>query len=138
MRQPKVLLLSTDQTEDARLQHILSEHVALRKVGDLLELRRALKDENYNAMFCEWYFHGGTWDDALEEIEEQCPDLPVIVFSRTAGELEWIEVLKAGGFDMLVPPYEPTTVLSVLAHASASHDGRISRKVTPALAEMHV
>ena len=138
MRQPKVLLLSTDETENARLRHILSEHVALRKVGDLLELRRALKDGNYDAVFCEWYFHGSTWDDALEVIEEQCPDLPVIVFSRTGGEWEWIEVLKAGGFDMLAPPYEPTAVLSVLEHASASHDGRRSRKVTPALAEMAV
>jgi DNA-binding NtrC family response regulator len=137
MRIPNVLLLSTDEAESTALQQTLDPHVTLRKVEDLQELQRELQGGNHDALFCGWSFHGGTWDDALEEVGKQCPDLPVIVFSRTAGEWEWIEVLKAGGFDMLVPPYETTTVLSILVHACASHDGRLSREATPVPAEMH-
>jgi DNA-binding NtrC family response regulator len=76
-----------------------------------------------------WSFHKGTWNDALEQVRQRSPNLPVIVFCRSGGEQEWVEVLEAGGFDLLVPPYQKDTVLPVLEHAVVSHDARRCRQV---------
>ena len=54
------------------------------------------------------------------EVQHRDPDLPVIVLSRTAGEHEWVAVLEAGAFDLLVPPYRQQALLAVLEQASAS------------------
>ena len=131
MQHPKVLLLSTDETESTSMQQTLSEHVVLRKVGNLLEFESELKGTNYDAVLCGWSFHKGTWNDALQQVRKRKPDLPVIIFCRSGGEQEWVEVLEAGGFDLLVSPYQKNTVLPVLEHAVASHDARQFHQVSP-------
>jgi DNA-binding NtrC family response regulator len=124
VQHPKILLLSTDGIESAALQRILNEHVALQKVENLLELQRNLDGGDYDVMFCGWSFHTGTWNDALRQVKQRCPNLPVVIFYKSGGEQEWIEVLEAGAFDLLVPPYRESTVLAVLEHALASHSAR--------------
>ena len=120
----KVLLLSNNRTEASALEGILSEHVILKSVGNLLELQNVLEGGGYDAVFCGWSFHQGTWNDALDEIRQRCPDLPVIIFCRTGGEREWVEALEAGAFDLLVAPYMKRNVLPLLEHAVASHEAR--------------
>jgi DNA-binding NtrC family response regulator len=124
VQQQKVLLLSTEGADSAALQQILREHVALQKVENLLELPRDLEGGNYDAVFCGWSFNKGTWKDALRQVHQRRPDLPVVIFYKSGDEQEWIEVLEAGGFDLLVPPYRQSTVLAVLEHAVASHSAR--------------
>src|SRR5690349_10715355 len=136
MKEAKVLFLSTDNGESAVLEKLLSEYVVLRKLLHLSELQNELQDGNYDAMFCEWSFHRGTWREVLQQIQHRCPDMPLIVFSRTGGEREWLDVLEAGSFDLLVPPYNRHAVLPVLEHAISSHNARIFQNVTPASAAM--
>lgn len=134
LTQPKVLMLSSDVVESGVLDEILSEHVILRTVRDLPELETALVRDDYDAMLCGWSFHQGCWNHALRRIRQWCPDLPVIIFCGHAGEREWIEVLQAGGFDMLNTPYLQSTVLPTLEHAVASHETRRfhkARQLTP-------
>ena len=134
MPQPNILLLATDDSESTSLQRALNEYVALRKLGDVRELEGELKAGNYDAVLCGWSFHWGRWSDVLLQVQDRCPDVPVIVFNRAGGEREWLDVLNAGGFDLLVPPYDRRSVLSVVEHAIASHSARMSRK-GPALIE---
>ena len=121
---PKVLLISDDEMEASVLEGILTEHVVLRNVRDLAELQTALGKGSYDALFCGWSFRHNTWSDTLKQIQQRCPDLPVIVFSRTAGEREWLQVIEAGGFDLLTAPYLMRHVLPVLQHAVVSHEAR--------------
>ena len=121
---PKVLLVSNNQEETSVLEGILSEHVILKSVGNLLELQKLLEDGDYDAVFCGWSFHQGRWNDALDEVRQRCPDLPMIIFCRTGGEKEWVEALEAGAFDLLVGPYMKRSVLPLLEHAVASHEAR--------------
>jgi DNA-binding NtrC family response regulator len=82
-----------------------------------------------------WSFEWSLRSEVLEQVQEKCPSLPVIIFCRMGSEKEWVEVLEAGGFDLLVPPYRKSTVLSVLEHAVASYEARraewISRTDVP-------
>ncbi len=131
LRYPKVLLLSNDGMETAVLEQLLSDHVVLTPVNNLSELISLLGDNDYDALFCAWSFHTGTWNDALEEVREIHPDLPVIILSSSAEEREWLRVLDAGAFDLLVPPYQERSLLAVLEQASASREAITSRNCVP-------
>ena len=122
LRSPKVLLLSTNETETALLLDILQEHAVVTPAGSLGELDVLLRSTSYDALFCAWSFQRGTWKEAVENIQESHPGMPVIVLSSSPLNREWAEVLEAGAFDLLVPPYEKQSVLAVLEQASASQD----------------
>ena len=128
---PKVLLLSNATTESSGLERILEQHVYLRRVTGLMELQTILDEECYDAVFCDWSFHRGKWDDALRHIQQLSPDLPVIIFRGTGGEKEWVQVLEAGGFDLLVAPYQNYTVLPVLEQAVESYEARRTYHAAP-------
>ena len=121
LRQPNVLLLSTDQTETAQLQQLLGEHAILTPVARRSELISLLERRDYDAIFCAWAFQQGTWNEVLHDVRESCPDLPVVIFSRTGGEQEWVKVLEAGAFDLLVAPYQQHTVIPILEQAVSSY-----------------
>jgi DNA-binding NtrC family response regulator len=121
---PNVLLLSTDSEEMSKWEDILCEHAVVKRVGSLLELEHQLESDVYDALFCGWSFHFGTWHDALRTVQQQCPELPVIIFCGNGGERQWVEVLEAGAFDLLVEPYHQRAVLPVLEHAVDSYEGR--------------
>jgi len=127
LRYPKVLLLSNDETETAVLEHLLGEHAALTAVHQLSELVSLLEEGKYDALFCAWSLDAGTWTNALEEVRKFHPELPVIILSSSPEEREWMRVLEAGAFDLLVPPYEERPLLAVLEQASASRDALTSR-----------
>ena len=131
LRSPRVLLLSTDNTETALLTELLSEHSILTPVENLSELGALLNSDSYDALFCAWSFQRGTWKDALTDIRESYPQLPVIVLSSSPENREWAEVLEAGAFDLLVPPYEERAVLAVLEQASASREALVSWRRVP-------
>jgi len=124
---PKVLLLSTDKTEAAVLQEVLAEHLLLTPAASLSEVMFLLATSSYDALFCTWSFHSGTWVDAVDNVSRWQPDLPVIILSRTAEEREWVQVLEAGAFDLLVPPFQEEALLAVLEQASASREARALR-----------
>ena len=133
LRSPRVLLLSTDESETALLKELLSEHVMVTSAQDLCELPGLLKSNNYDALFCAWSFQRGTWKEAVRKIQESYPGLPVVVLSSSPENREWSEVLEAGAFDLLVPPYEKESMLAVLEQASASREALGSWYIDPSL-----
>ena len=117
---PKILFLSGEDAEAGVLEEILSERAILTCARNLRQLKVLLEQGEYDALLCSWFFDLGTWKNALEEVQQRDPDLPVIVLSRTAGEPELVAVLEAGAFDLLVPPYRQQALLAGLEQASAS------------------
>jgi DNA-binding NtrC family response regulator len=129
LRYPRVLLLSNDESETSALDRLLTGHVLLTTVNNLPELVSLLENGNYDALFCAWSFHTGTWSDALEEVQKLHSDLPVIILSSSAEEREWLRVLEAGAFDLLVPPFQDRALLAVLEQASASRDALTPKRI---------
>jgi DNA-binding NtrC family response regulator len=125
LRNPNVLLLSGQTDETAVLQDTLSQHVILTPVHTIDELVARLDGGNYDALFCASSFQTGTWIDVLEEVQIHGTDLPIIILGTTSDETEWLRVLEAGAFDLLVPPYAQGTLLAVLEQASASREARV-------------
>jgi DNA-binding NtrC family response regulator len=121
---PHVLLVSSQEIESQVLENVLKELVVLDRATDLADVKRALARGRYDAVFCGHSFHKNDWNAVLRQIQNLCPEVPVVIFCRTGGEREWIEVLDAGAFDLLLPPYQRGTVLPILEHAVASYEAR--------------
>jgi len=128
LRVPEVLLLACDADERAILQKILGLHAELTCVCTPEEMAGRLEQAKYDALFCARSLSMGSWREVLEEVRQFYPQLPVIIVSRTADEREWLEILEAGAFDLLTPPYHQRALLYVLAHAMVSHDAHVARE----------
>jgi DNA-binding NtrC family response regulator len=137
-----VLLLSGSESECAiSLQQALAPHVEFTTARSLAECLcqieregcsagraaevpaarlREQKGSGFDAFLCEWCYQGGTWKEAVESVHRQAPELPVIVVCRTGGEEEWVEVLQAGGVDLITAPFSEEEVLAALQRAVAS------------------
>ncbi|MBI4465751.1 MAG: response regulator [Acidobacteria bacterium] len=125
LRTPKVLLLVCEKAEKALLQQLLSPHAELAWACNPEEMVEQLGQDAYDTLFCARSLCRGNWQGALEEVQQQYPNLPVIILSPTASEQEWVEVLEAGAFDLLGPPYYERSLLCVLEQAVSSHEARI-------------
>ena len=126
LRVPKVLLLMCDADERATLQKVLEPHAELTCVFTPQEMAEQLERASYDALFCARSICMGSWREVLEEVGQFYPHLPAIIVSRTADDREWLEVLQAGGFDLLGPPYHERMLLSVLEQAVRLWCGKTS------------
>jgi len=120
----KVLLLKSDDVDLIPLRKALRAHAKVTEVDTLADLARLLGKGDYDALFCGWDVAGGTWQDALNEVQRRASELPVVVVARLGGEKQWVEVLGQGAFDMITAPYQIQTVLYLLEHAAASKAAR--------------
>jgi DNA-binding NtrC family response regulator len=125
---PKVLLLCSSPDETQIMQQILRHHALLRTVQDIFELQDVLEPGKFDAVLCGWSYRQGTWREVLKLVQRRCADVPVIVFSSLGAEQEWIEVLEAGAFDLLIAPCWNVPVLAVVEQAIASHAARAWHK----------
>jgi DNA-binding NtrC family response regulator len=60
----------------------------------------------------------GSWFDVLNLVGDLHPGAKVVVCARIADERLWTKVLEAGGFDVLVEPYEESEVSRILGCAA--------------------
>ncbi|HYM10268.1 MAG TPA: response regulator, partial [Bryobacterales bacterium] len=66
----------------------------------------------------------GSWFDILNSVSDLKSSTPVVVCARLADERLWSQVLEAGGFDVLVEPYEAPEVRRIVRAATAGHPSR--------------
>lgn len=120
MRQiiPKVLFIGND--DGAEVADILAQFATVTRVLTVPTALPKEEREAYDAVFCDWNCSDGTWHDVLLKLKELSLQIPLVVLSRCGCEKEWVEVLEAGAFDFLVPPYTSAQILAVLEHALAS------------------
>jgi DNA-binding NtrC family response regulator len=62
----------------------------------------------------------GSWCDVLNLTADLHPEAGVVVCARLADERLWTEVLDAGGFDILVEPFQEPEVRRIVTQASAT------------------
>ena len=129
--QPRVLLVGDDEARMTSLRETLSRVGKVMQAEDIPQALGALAQRSFEAVFCDWRFHCGTWRDALQRIGELYPDLPIVVVSQTSGIEEgideWAEVIEAGAFDLLLSVRSESAVVSLLEHAVASGEARAMR-----------
>ncbi len=123
----KILLLSSNEADTVRLEDTLGKHAILVTARNLEHVWDRLEDSHYDALLCGWTFENGTWKEALKEVRQRSPELPIIVLSPRVREQEWLEVVEAGAFDLLAAPYGEYSILSMAEHAVASREARAMR-----------
>ena len=130
-RSPQIILLTDDPVEALRVESLLRPHVVFNWVKSLPQLRALLANGTYDALFCQWSYGMQSWKDALDTVRNITSELPVFVLSKTGGDEEWVEVLDAGAFDLLVPPYSGSSLLAVVKQFAAAHDTRNRQQQPP-------
>jgi DNA-binding NtrC family response regulator len=125
----RVLLICDNHQKPRGLDPILQEYCDLTRVSEPQNLQRQIDRGRFDVVFCAWDFGCGTWNAVLRVLQSKMPETPVVVFSQIAGEEEWLEVLEAGGFDLLTAPFRRTDVVSVLEHAASSYEGRRAHRL---------
>lgn len=121
MRQQYSNVFLVGSSEDLTpLEEVLTRNAAVTKAKTTHEAIEQLGKSDCDVLFCLNEMADGSWRDLLREIQKQRLRVPVVVADRTGNMEEWIEVLEAGGFDLLAPPYGDKQILAVLEHASES------------------
>ena len=128
-QRPRVVLLSGKDWYFEGLKEILNRFLDVAIACNLTELESFLGGETYAVFLCPWDFQGGTWREVCRKVQQNRPNLPIVVIRRLGEEHDWIEVLEAGCFDILCAPFSERQVLSVIEHAAASSEGRLRRSV---------
>src|SRR4051812_15293573 len=105
MDSPRILLIADEDAEAIALHRLLADSVSLHWLDNDSSLGNSLNAYLYDAILCGWTIGDRTWREVLREVKQTHPQLPVLIFSRTASEEDWIEVLMEGGFDLLVSPF---------------------------------
>lgn len=76
-----------------------------------------LRSKRMPVVLCASKLPDGDWKDVLDQLA-LLPDRPrLIVFSRTADEALWAEVLNAGGFDLLATPFQDEELVFTIGSA---------------------
>jgi DNA-binding NtrC family response regulator len=116
---PKVVMIAGDP-DDFQVAEVLARLAAVTRVERTAEAMLQLESGDCDVLFCPWQPAEGTWRDVLDTVHKWHVGIPVVVFCHCGGEHEWTEVLNAGAFDLLVPPYESHQVRELLEHALES------------------
>ena len=124
-KSPRVCFLGDIEMELQPLMDMLDELAIVKRIRDLSTLDAALKDSQFDMVFCLWSFEDGTWMDVVQSSGRSSPEVPVIVVSRSGSEKKWVQVLAGGGFDLLVPPYRSIIVAALMEQARTSRDARV-------------
>ena len=112
----KVLLISPFDEDHRDLREILrhsnwQQHEARTLVGAL----GFLQDNPTPVVICEAELPDGTWKDVLAQLALiKCPPI-LVVSARLADEKLWSEVLRLGGYNVLVKPLNMQEVSRVVS-----------------------
>lgn len=68
-------------------------------------------------VLCEAILPDGTWRDVLHHSMRLPEPPPVIVAARQADECLWVNVLNAGGYNLLPAPFEDRELFQVISMA---------------------
>ena len=114
-----ILLLGSDSDSD-RLDRIINPYANLARAASARDALAEVNSGIYDVVLCPWDVPDASWRTVLEQLHRRRPEIPVIVFHHCGCEQEWLEVLEAGAFDLLCPPYEEGPVMARIEHAVAS------------------
>ena len=102
------LLIVGSIEEDERTWRQILEHdpEEARQVRSCREALAFLQRNPVPVVVCERDLPDGNWRDVMEPLSAMSDPPEVIVTSRLADDHLWLEVLNAGGYDVLTKPLD--------------------------------
>ena len=115
------LLIMSGERCTQLLDHLQGMQAEVRTAAGCAEALDLLRDDpNVNLVLTNLYLPDGAWYDVLSRVLERHAHAKVVVCLHVADERLWTQVLEAGGFDVLVEPYQECEVRRIL-HAAAGY-----------------
>ena len=129
MPQPLTALVVMPQERRSRLIAQLSgihaNVLTASSCGEAVDVLRV--DPEVRIVLTDLTLPDGSWFDVLNRVGDMNPGAEVVVCARLADERLWTQVLGAGGFDVLVEPYQAGEVKRIV-------DAAVAGRHTPRLA----
>jgi DNA-binding NtrC family response regulator len=88
-----------------------------RTVGNFHEARAVLQSDRFVCLIAELEDPGGLPPEALRELHQEYPEMPAILVVARASVSSVVAAMRAGAFDCLARPFEPTDLTTVLQRA---------------------
>lgn len=115
---PKILVVDDERNVQRAFEEILSarghEVASVRGAEDAI---RRLKEDEFDLVILDICLPGMSGLDALAQIKQIRPMLPVIVMTGQSTTDNAIEATKRGAFDYELKPFEPAEMLQTIAKA---------------------
>ncbi len=135
------LIIDDDKTfRDATCMVIDSADHYAEGVGSGNEALPLLKREKFDAVLLDVHLNGESGLDVLSRIQEQNPNLPVIMFTAEGSVKTAVEAMRTGAIDFLEKPFQREQFLAVLARLQKFRQmgqkiERLEREVTESKAQ---
>ena len=102
-----VLIVGLFEGDESAWEQVLGGHSGEEKrAPSVREALKLLKQNSVRVVICERHLPDGTWKALLESMAELNDPPALIVACRLADERLWLEVLDAGGYDVLAWPFD--------------------------------
>ncbi len=117
-KQLTALLVMNQERSSALVNHLARMDANILTARSCGEAARVLRDEpEVRLVLTDLVLPDGSWFDVLNRVGDVKGDATVVVCARVADERLWTQVLEAGGFDLLVEPYQGHEVQRILEAA---------------------
>jgi len=130
------LLVHHDSETMRALKRVLeNQGVGVSQAGSRAEAKRALCGLSPAPLvFTDAQLPDGTWADILAVAEHAALPVNVIVVARLVDTRFYVEVIEAGAFDFIAPPFNAMDLAYVIRSAV---DNVIARRTAPPHREAH-
>ncbi len=119
------LLVMPQERRSALLHHIRSLNANVLTASSCAEATERLRsDPEVRVVLTDLCLPDGSWFDVLNQVGDINTSAQVVVCARVADERLWSQVLEAGGFDVLVEPYQDREVRRIVMAAASQPSGR--------------
>ena len=121
-KQLTALLVMPQERRSRLLTHLTDLDATILTAASCGEAARLLRDEpGVRLVLTDLSLPDGSWFDVLSRVGDARHDAKVVVCAHLADERLWTQVLEAGGFDVLVEPYQDREVHRILCAAASGY-----------------
>ena len=71
-------------------------------------------EEDYDLIFCDHYQRGYPWREVMDRLSATSPRSCIVLLAPFKDDYLWQEVLRHGGYDVVVCPLRPDTTLEAV------------------------
>ena len=121
------LVVMSQERRSRLLDHLSGVGVNVRTASSCEEAVALLReDPEVRVVLTDLALPDGSWFDVLNCVGDLKSSAEVVVCARVADERLWTQVLEAGGFDVLVEPYQEREVRRILGAASTGRSQHLA------------
>ncbi len=115
---PKILVVEDEKLIRWSLKNALeAEGFTVVEAATLAEGRRALQNEDPDAVLCDVRLPDGSGLECLKVAAADLPDVPFLMVTAYGSVEDAVAAMKAGAYDYLTKPVEPDVLLPLLRRA---------------------